>query len=163
LIAGTVFTFFYVRNKAYSFWQLADLLALSLPLGQALGRFGNFVNQEAFGKPTDLPWKMFISEPNRPVQHFDAKYFHPTFLYEAIANILIFFILWRLRRKTSPGRLNLAYLFLYSFFRFFIEGIRLDSIIILGLRVDQVVALLICLVSGFLFWRWRAVKTLTKH
>jgi phosphatidylglycerol:prolipoprotein diacylglycerol transferase len=148
IISGIVFTHFYVKRKAYSFFQLFDLVALSLPLGQAIGRFGNFFNQEAYGTVTDLPWKMYIEA--------NDSFHHPAFLYEAIFDLLIFFVLYRFLGKVKSGTLGLWYLLLYSFVRFFIEGIRLDSFVISGFRVDQVVAFLVFIISGGLILRMRA-------
>ncbi len=148
ILAGILFTYFYTRRKAFGFWQMSDLIVLSLPLAQAVGRLGNFVNQEAFGTPTDLPWKMYIEPMHRPAEFRNFDYFHPAFLYEALANLIIFVILYRLVGKFKSGTISLAYLMLYSFFRFFIEAIRVDSFIIQGFRIDQVVAFAIFLVAG---------------
>lgn len=148
LIAGIIFAYFYVRRKAYSFWQLFDLLALGLPLSQAIGRLGNFVNQEAFGLPTNLPWEMYVAPRFRPQEFSQAQFFHPTFLYEAIWNIIVFLILYRLVGRAKSGVIGWTYLLLYSLGRFFIEAIRLDSFFIYGFRVDQVMALVLVIVSG---------------
>lgn len=148
VLAGLLFTYFYTRRKAFGFWQMSDLIVLGLPLGQAIGRLGNFVNQEAFGTPTNLPWKMFIEPIRRPAEFRSFDYFHPAFLYESIADLIIFVILYRLVGKFKSGTVTLAYLLLYSFFRFFIEAIRVDSFIIQGFRVDQIVAFGVFLVAG---------------
>ncbi len=158
VLAGIIFTYFYTKKRVYSFWQLADLVVLGLPLAQALGRLGNFFNQEAFGVPTNLPWKMFVSPEYRPAGFNNFNFFHPTFLYEAIADLLIFLILQKIVGKTKPGTLLLVYLFGYSLFRFFIESIRLDSFIIHGFRADQVVAFFIILITGI--WLYRREKQL---
>ena len=151
LIAGLLFIWWYTRHKAYSIFQLLDLAALSLPLAQALGRFGNFFNQEAFGLPTNLPWKMFVDPVNRPYLYRDSNFFHPTFLYEALANVLIFLVLSKkLMGKVKPGVLAFVYLGLYSFFRFFIEAIRLDSSYLFGIKVDQITAVLGVLAAGIM-------------
>ncbi len=148
IIASLVFTYFYARKKVYRFWHLFDLIALCLPLGQAIGRFGNFFNQEAYGTVTELPWKMYVKADN--------SFHHPAFLYESILDIVIFVILFRIFGKTKPGTIGLTYLLLYSTGRFFIEGIRLDSLVVSGFRVSQVVAFLVILVSGILILRIRA-------
>ncbi|HYC79654.1 MAG TPA: prolipoprotein diacylglyceryl transferase, partial [Candidatus Binatia bacterium] len=96
ILGGILFLLLYTRKKIYSAWQVFDLAAISLPLGQAIGRLGNFMNYEAYGTPTDLPWRMYVPEMYR-VQ--GAEYYHPTFLYEAIANLIIFAVLFRLRGK----------------------------------------------------------------
>jgi phosphatidylglycerol:prolipoprotein diacylglycerol transferase len=150
LIAGIVFIVFYSRKKAYSFYQLLDLAAISIPLSQALGRFGNFFNQEAFGLPTNLPWKMYVEEINRPLQYRSESFFHPAFLYEALWNLIVFFILYKVMGRIKPGVLAFLYLGLYSLGRFFIEGIRLDSLYIFGLKADQLVAVLGLLVAGIM-------------
>lgn len=153
LIAGLIFIFFYTSKKAYSVYQLLDLMALSLPLSQAVGRFGNFFNQEAFGLPTNLPWKMYVDPINRPGNYRQYDYFHPTFLYEALVSILIFFILKKLLGKTKPGILAFVYIGLYSLGRFFIEGIRLDSSYLYGLKVDQITAVVGLVVAGIVLIR----------
>ncbi|MEJ0020959.1 MAG: prolipoprotein diacylglyceryl transferase [Candidatus Doudnabacteria bacterium] len=148
VLAGLVFAYFYSRRKAFSFYQLFDVVALSLPLAQAIGRFGNFVNQEAFGVPTDLPWKMYVQPRFRPVEYSASNFFHPAFLYEAIVDVIVFLILRRLVGKVKSGVIGWSYLLLYSIGRFFIEGIRLDSFFVLGFRVDQVIAAILIIVSG---------------
>lgn len=145
LIAGIVFSFIYARRKAYSFYQLFDLVALSIPLGQAIGRFGNFFNQEAYGSPTDLPWKMAV----------DGRFVHPTFLYEAAIDIAIFFILRKLVGKTKSGSIGWTYLGLYSFGRFFVESLRTDSFWLSGFRVDQLVAILVLLTASAMLLKMR--------
>ncbi|HTL39573.1 MAG TPA: prolipoprotein diacylglyceryl transferase [Methylomirabilota bacterium] len=148
VLAGIIFTYFFTRKRVYSFWTLADLVVLGLPLGQAIGRFGNFFNQEAFGIPTNLPWKMFVAPQYRPAGLSNYNYFHPAFLYEALADLIVFFILQKMVGKVKTGTLVLTYLFTYSIFRFFIEGIRIDSFFIHGIRVDQVIAVIIVIGSG---------------
>jgi phosphatidylglycerol:prolipoprotein diacylglycerol transferase len=153
ILASLIFTYFYAQKKAYSFWQLFDLVALSLPLAQAIGRFGNFINQEAFGLPTNLPWKMYVAPMYRPSQFASADFFHPAFLYEAIVDVLVFAILYRLLGRVKSGVLGLSYLVLYSFGRFFVESIRLDSFFVSGFRIDQVVAFLLIVSGGFLIFK----------
>ena len=128
-----------------------DVAAPSLALAQAIGRWGNFFNSEAYGRPTDLPWKLYIP-PERRVPGFEAyDFFHPTFLYESLWNLGVFLVLWfGLRRRLAPrpGALFLCYLGLYSVGRFFIEGLRLDSLMAGGLRAAQVVSLVLVVVSA---------------
>ena len=109
------------------------------------GRWGNFFNEEAFGRPTDLPWKLFISPPNRPLQYAQAEFFHPTFLYESLWDLTVFLLLvfaLRSRLKRAPGALFLAYLGLYSLGRLFTEGLRTDPLMLGPLRIAQLVSLL---------------------
>ncbi len=153
VLAGIIFAYFYCKKKAYNFWQLADLVALGLPLAQALGRFGNFVNQEAFGIPTNLPWKMFVGLEHRPSEYVQYDFFHPAFLYEGIASVLIFLILYKFLGKLKSGGLFLLYIFAYSLSRFFIEAIRVDSFFLGGFRVDQLIAFVLVIASGIWFYK----------
>src|SRR4029077_873889 len=89
LIAGLIALIIVARRKKLSFWLLADVIAPGLALGQAIGRWGNYFNQELFGKPTSLPWGLPIDVANRPVGYTQVKYFHPTFLYESLGLIVI--------------------------------------------------------------------------
>ena len=143
VLAGLVFAYFYSKRKAYTFWQLADVLALSLPLAQAVGRFGNFINQEAYGTPTTLPWKMNVH----------GQFVHPTFLYEAIADVAVFLILRKLLGRVKSGVLTIVYIGTYSLFRFFIEALRTDSFFIFGFRGDQLMAFLLIMACGLMFYR----------
>ena len=117
-----------------------DITAPSFVIGQAIGRWGNFFNEEAFGAPTDLPWKLYISPPQRPPGYSQFEYFHPAFLYESVWDLLVFVILvaWvRPRFRAYPGAVFFSYVGLYSIGRFMIEGLRLDSFWIGSLRVPQ--------------------------
>lgn len=155
IIGGALFAYIYTRKKAYTFNQLFDVVALGLPLGQAVGRLGNFFNQEAFGGPTNLAWKMFVEPQHRPVMYSQNNFFHPAFAYEIIANLIIFFILQRLLGKGRSGTIGWTYLGLYSLVRFFIEAIRVDSFFVNGLRADQVVSVVVLLISGIMIMRKR--------
>ncbi|MFA5010271.1 MAG: prolipoprotein diacylglyceryl transferase [Patescibacteria group bacterium] len=116
------------RMLKIDFSRLVDLCAIALPLGQAIGRWGNFFNQEAFGGPTDLSWKMFVAPEFRPVGLTDQAFYHPTFLYEATGSLIIFWLLWRLIfRRPQSGTVALWYLILYSSWRFIMEYFRIDS------------------------------------
>ncbi len=123
-----------------------DIAAPSLALGQAIGRWGNFFNEEAFGTPTDLPWKLFISPPHRPLEYAQFEYFHPTFLYESLWDAIVFALLvwiFRDRLARAPGALFLTYLGLYSLGRFFTEGLRTDALMLgSSIRVAQLVSIL---------------------
>ena len=136
-----------VRHYKMSFWQLGDIVAPSLILGQAIGRWGNYFNQEAYGfevDPERVPWAMWI----------DGAYRHPTFLYESLWNLLIFgFLLWFRRRPgLKQGEVLLSYFILYSAGRFLIESFRTDSLMLGPLRVAQVIS--IALIGGALLLIW---------
>ncbi|MDJ0690147.1 MAG: prolipoprotein diacylglyceryl transferase [Xenococcaceae cyanobacterium MO_188.B32] len=150
IIGGTIATIIFARLNRVSLWQLLDLVVPSLALGQAIGRWGNFFNSEAFGRPTDLPWKLFIPPGNRPVEYLNYDYFHPTFLYESLWNILVFAILiclffWGLKQQEryKLGTMTLTYFIVYSLGRFWIEGLRTDSLMLGPLRMAQVISLVI--------------------
>lgn len=160
ILGGIVAATIFARLNNVSVWQLADVVAPSLILGQAIGRWGNFFNSEAFGMPTDLPWKLYIPPANRPPQYLDYEYFHPTFLYESLWNVLIFIILlslffWgmRHRRRLKPGTIALVYLIGYSSGRVWIEGLRTDSLMLGNIQIAQLVSLgAIALGVLGLFW-----------
>jgi phosphatidylglycerol:prolipoprotein diacylglycerol transferase len=154
LIGGTLATLFFVRRHHLSFWNLADILVPSVALGQAIGRWGNFFNSEAFGRPTDLPWKLFIPLTNRPSGYLQFDYFHPTFLYESLWNFGVFALLlgvflWGLGQPTrlKTGTVACLYLVGYSLGRFWIEGLRMDSLMLGPLRIAQVVSLALILLG----------------
>ena len=140
LIAGTLAVVLFCRWRHQSFWDVLDVLVPSVALGQAIGRWGNFFNSEAFGVPTDLPWKLFIPyEVNgvlrRPEGFMNEQYFHPTFLYESLWNLVVFSLLIVLFYRGSKGLMKLPsgalsciYLIAYSFGRFWIEGLRTDPL-----------------------------------
>lgn len=148
IIGGVIATLIFARLKRVSFWQLVDLVAPSLILGQALGRWGNFFNSEAFGRPTDLPWKLFIPQNRRPSEYIDYSYFHPTFLYESLWDVMVFGLLLVLffrglkgKPQLKVGTIALVYMVTYSIGRFWIEGLRTDSLMLGSLRIAQVVSL----------------------
>jgi prolipoprotein diacylglyceryl transferase len=115
---------------------LADAAAPGLVLAQAVGRWGDYFNQELFGRPSELPWAIRIAQENRPAEFADAATFHPAFLYESIWNLLVCFILlWVARRfadRLRDGDLVLLYVSLYSVGRFFVETLRVDPAFLIG-------------------------------
>ncbi|GIP34284.1 prolipoprotein diacylglyceryl transferase [Paenibacillus sp. J2TS4] len=133
LIGAVIGAFFYFRAKGYNFWRLADICAPSLIAGQMIGRWGNFMNQEAHGGPVDEEFlRNTLHLPNFIVNqmNIDGVYYHPTFLYESLWNLLGLLLLFWLRRRPfmRAGELFISYLMWYSLGRFFIEGIRTDSL-----------------------------------
>jgi phosphatidylglycerol---prolipoprotein diacylglyceryl transferase len=114
----------------------ADAAAPGLALGQAIGRWGNYFNQELFGQPSDLPWSIYIEPLNRPTQFADATSFHPTFLYEALWDVLVCLVLLWIARRFSErlriGDVFLLYVCLYSVGRFLVEILRIDAAFVVG-------------------------------
>lgn len=147
------------RRTGARFPALADALAPGIALGQAIGRFGNWFNQELYGLPTDLPWGLEIDVAHRVPGFEQYATFHPTFLYESLWNLLVMgILLWADRRfAMGRGKLFALYVALYGFGRFFTEGIRLDfSYDTFGpIRFNQFVAMLICL-AGLAALAWLA-------
>lgn len=142
LIASVIVGIIFCRVKKIYFWELADLAGPSIILGQAIGRWGNYVNQEAHGGPTDLPWGIII----------EGQKVHPTFLYESLWDFLVFiFLLWYKKRKKAHGEVFLLYLALYSLGRFFIEGLRTDSLMFGPFRVAQLISVITIILSSAMF------------
>lgn len=148
ILGGLLAVLIFARLNRISFWMLTDLVAPSLILGQAIGRWGNFFNSEAFGKPTDLPWKLFIPVDRRPLEYVEFDYFHPTFLYESLWNLLVFALLlalffYSLNRKPplKLGTIFMVYMIAYSLGRVWIEGLRTDSLMLAEFRIAQLVSL----------------------
>ena len=157
----------YTKKKKLDFFPMADAGVLGLILGQAIGRWGNFFNAEAFGGYTDSLLAMRIKESivnpamiNENVRSHillldDISYIqvHPTFLYESVWNLCVFFfLLWFSKRKKFKGQVFLLYLGLYGFGRFFIEGLRADSLMLFGtgIAVSQALSLVLVLASVIL-------------
>lgn len=146
LIVGGLALILYCSKKRLPILRYLDIVAPSVVLGQAIGRWGNFFNQEAFGVPTDLPWKLYIDPYHRPPHLQRYEYFHPTFLYESLWDLFVFLVLHFLLRKRLEGKegaLALCYLGLYSLGRFFIEGLRIDSLMLGPFRVAQVMSVIL--------------------
>ncbi|NDF63340.1 MAG: prolipoprotein diacylglyceryl transferase, partial [Synechococcaceae bacterium WBB_3_034] len=168
LLGGTAAVIVYARWRRLAFWNLLDVLLPSVALGQAIGRWGNFFNSEAFGLPTDLPWKLTIPMANRPLEFLDQATFHPTFLYESLWNLGVLALLLVLFRRgirgtmpLPPGALSCVYLIAYSAGRLWIEGLRIDPLCLMGtppdcaggLRMAQLMSLLLIgLGSLGLYW-----------
>ena len=131
--------------------KLCDVSAIGLVLAQAIGRWGNFFNSEAFGCPTNLPWKLYIAPQYRPIPYQDYQYFHPAFLYESILDALIFLVLMFLAKTgklKKDGNLALIYLIMYSIVRIIVEMFRLDSVkYIFGMPVAIFVSIGIIIIS----------------
>lgn len=145
LLGGILAFAVYAKKRRLPLSLLLDITAPGVILAQSIGRWGNFINQEAHGGPTDLPWGIII----------DGVKVHPTFLYESICNFIIFWILlWFARKKQKhDGEVFYLYMICYGIVRFFVEGLRTDSLMLGPLRVAQLVSLGGVLFGAFLFYR----------
>ncbi|EAF6623372.1 prolipoprotein diacylglyceryl transferase [Listeria monocytogenes] len=157
LIGAVLTAIIFSRIKKISFWQLADVVAPSLIIAQAIGRWGNFMNQEAHGAETTRSFLESLHLPDFIINqmYIDGAYYQPTFLYEGLWNVLGFIVLLIIRRtKIRRGELFLGYVIWYSFGRFFIEGMRTDSLMWGDFRVSQVLSLLLIVLSiGIIIYR----------
>ncbi|EAE2458308.1 TPA: prolipoprotein diacylglyceryl transferase [Listeria monocytogenes] len=157
LIGAVLTAIIFSRIKKISFWQLADVVAPSLIIAQAIGRWGNFMNQEAHGAETTRSFLESLHLPDFIINqmYIDGAYYQPTFLYESLWNVLGFIVLLIIRRtKIRRGELFLGYVIWYSFGRFFIEGMRTDSLMWGDFRVSQVISLLLIVLSiGIIIYR----------
>jgi len=141
------------KNASFTPFQILDLGAAYLPLGQAFGRWGNFFNYEAFGPPTDLPWKMYVPVEYRPFEFRNNDFFHPAFLYESVWDLFLFFLLTNYMRKhrKNAGEIFALYLVFYSLGRIWIERFRLDSLMFSGFRAAQMLSAVLIVVGISLF------------
>jgi prolipoprotein diacylglyceryl transferase len=155
LLGGALGAFIGTRITGAAFPAFADALAPGIAVGQALGRFGNWFNQELYGQPTDLPWGLEIDPAHRAAGYTQYATFQPTFLYESLWNVFVAvaLILTDKRFKLGHGKVFALYMALYGFGRIFTESIRLDySYDFFGpIRFNEAVAMLICLAGVALF------------
>ena len=146
IIAGVLVGYIFTRVKKIPFWKTADIIAPSIALGQAIGRWGNYINGEAHGGPTNLPWGIMIN----------GIKVHPTFLYESLWDFGLFlFLLYYRRNKKFDGEIFILYAMIYSIGRFWIEGLRTDSLMFMGMRVAQLVSVLLFIIGLFLLYTIR--------
>jgi prolipoprotein diacylglyceryl transferase len=165
LTAGAIAMYVYAKKWGASFPDFLDSVAPAVPLAQAMGRLGNYFNQELFGTPTDLPWGLEIAPEFRPEAYPDAETFHPTFLYESIWNVgLAFFIIWVGNRFPSMrGRLIGVYFIGYAFMRFLTELIRTDTTFrFLGLSRNAWVSIAVMILGAVVLW-WKRIRVEDDH
>ncbi len=179
ILGGLAVGFIYCFRKKQPFWLWADLIAPALALGQAIGRWGNYFNQEVFGRPTDLPWGIPILPANRPAGFESVEYFQPTFLYESglnLVNFLVLLLLFKVfylgkrkntkAQKQKAGIVFLAYLINYSLIRFGMEFLRIDQTAFIGnIRLPQIVSIIIIVISIciIIFQRQRRLSPPTSY
>lgn len=157
IIGALLAAYIYTRIKKINSLNFIDFSVIYIVLGQAVGRWGNFVNQEAFGRNTTMPWGMTSetvreelllitgANPIMPV--------HPTFLYESLWDIAVFFVLmWFIKRKKTDGEVFFLYMILYGLGRFWIESLRTDSLMLGSFRISQLLALVFVVAFSCLFF-----------
>ncbi len=168
IIGGLLAIYLFARKHKVNFLLLTSLYTPALALGQTLGRWGNYFNQELYGLPTNQPWGIPIEVSHRILAYRNYTFFHPTFLYESMGNLFIFIILLLLHRqlikkKSSAYSLVIAvYLFFYSLLRFSLEFIRIDKTPeLFNLRFPQIASLVLASLALYIFYQQRsAIYTL---
>lgn len=165
IFGGVLALYFYCRIKKIDLMKYLDIAGVTVPLAQAIGRWGNFFNNEAFGLPvSDSLIRLFVPYEFRPVNYLSSEYFHPTFLYESFFDFFIFIFLYKnySKWKSTPGKIFFVYLLMYSIIRFFLEFIRVDSLYLFHhFPAAHVVSLVLIAVSViFLFKNRRSSKML---
>lgn len=160
---GALGLYIAARRAKKDLLRWMDITTPGLILAQAIGRWGNFINQELYGRPTDLPWGIYIDQAHR-VPGFELyERFHPTFFYESVWNLAtclaLVYLTWRYRRRLATGIIAALYFISYSAIRFILEFIRLDSPSVGRVAIAQIVALVVILAAaGFIVWRVRSGK-----
>jgi len=172
IIGAVLMVFYYTRSHKQDFWKIVDIFVIPSILGQAIGRWGNYFNQELFGKPTDAGLGIPIDIAHRPIEFIQNTHFHPTFLYESLINLVIFGILLFVFKKQtsqrlvglwpkrSSGMVFWMYIVLYSLGRIVVESLRINQAAMIGLiRLPLLVSVLLAILSAVMI-----LKTLTfKH
>ena len=160
VIGGIIALYLFCRRRKLPFLVFADIAVPGLALGQAIGRWGNFVNQEVYGSPTTLPWAIRIDPQYRLPDFAAIETYHPLFLYESLwslGNLAVLLILGRkYQDRLRSGDLLLVYLIIYPVGRFFLEFLRLDSAYVGGINANQTLMAAVAIISaGLLIWRHR--------
>jgi len=161
VIGGALALYFFCRRRKtpYSLW--VDLAAPGVALGQAIGRWGNFVNQEVYGKPSNLPWAIPIDAAHRMPDYANYERYHPLFLYESLWSfatvVLLLYLFNRYRDRLKQGDIFLIYLLAYPLGRFLLEFLRLDAAQVAGINTNQtLMAVVMVVAAGLLIWRHRS-------
>ena len=160
VMGGVLALYFYCCKHKLTFAVLLDIMAPGLALAQAVGRWGNFFNQEVYGLPSNLPWAIYIDPAHRLPGFENVERFHPTFFYEFLWNLLnMAVLLWvdkTFKDKLKPGDIFSLYLIIYPVGRFFLEFIRVDYSPIAGININQTLMAVIAVLSfASFFWRHR--------
>lgn len=157
IIAGVITIIVFCKKRKIKVLEVTDLIAPFLALGQAIGRWGNFINGEAYGSSTNLPWRMELIENGKWIS------VHPTFFYESVADFILFLILYHfIKKRKYTGQITYWYLILYSFVRFFIEGLRTDTLMFFSVRISQILSLFIFVVFSYIIGKQDIKKKKTE-
>ena len=157
-IIGGILTGYYITKiEKLNFFRYADLFCFGLVTGQIIGRWGNFFNSEAYGLPTNLPWKLYVPCSLRPSEYLSYEYFHPTFLYESILNFILLICLFLYLKNKNGSRKNgiifCLYLIGYSIIRLIVETIRIDSVLNIGIfHIAHIAAIIIIIFASILMY-----------
>lgn len=154
ILAALIFLIFYTKKYNVSFWKITDILVVSLILGQAIGRWGNFFNGEAHGAITTLEKLQSLHLPNFIIEgmHIDSNYYIPTFLYESIWDFIGFIILFLFRKRSKVSQTTSLYLIWYGIGRFGIEAMRTDSLMLGNIRIAQLISIIMIIVGILLLY-----------
>lgn len=150
LAAGAISLYLFAKRRGIPWLRLTDTFALPVLVGQIIGRLGNYLNQELFGYPTNLPWKLFIDPAHRPEAYQLSQFFHPTFLYELLLNGVGLLILTKLNLK-KEGQLTAGYLLVLASTRFIVELLRISDRLLLGLSLAQLVSIALAITGLWLY------------
>ncbi len=138
IIGGAITTYVFCKKRKINYLDMLDYIVPYIALAQSIGRWGNFVNAEAYGYETNLPWKMGIES------NLQIKYVHPTFLYESISTFIIYLILKRIsKNRKYSGQITYSYIVMYSFIRAIIENLRNDSLMLYKFRISQILSIIL--------------------
>ncbi len=168
VIGGVLAMWIYTRRKRISLVTWLDITAPGLALAQAIGRWGNFFNQELYGAPTNLPWKIYIDPAHRLPGFETIAYYHPLFLYESIWNLAnMAILLWLSRRfsnRLKTGDIFLGYLVIYPVGRFLLDFLRLDASRVAGINANQTLSAIVAIIAaGILIWRHLSSRQAKKN
>jgi phosphatidylglycerol---prolipoprotein diacylglyceryl transferase len=156
VIGGAIALWIYCRKKKVSFLTWADTIIPGVALAQAIGRWGNFFNQELYGLPTNLPWKIYIDPAHRIPGYENVDYFHPLFLYESLWNLLNMVLLLiaarRFKEWLKPGDLLYFYMIMYAIGRFSLDFLRLDASQVGGVNFNQAFMIIVAIAAGALLF-----------
>ncbi|OGN75955.1 MAG: prolipoprotein diacylglyceryl transferase [Chloroflexi bacterium GWB2_49_20] len=164
VIGGAIALWIYSKKYKLDFLTWADIAAPGLALAQAIGRWGNFFNQELYGAPTDLPWKLFIDSAHRLPGYENYGYYHPLFFYEFLwnlANAIFLLVIGRkLAKRLKTGDLLWIYMITYPIGRFFLDFLRLDASEVAGINANQSFMVIVAICASIvLFTRHRLLKS----